>query len=154
MKTGPALIENSITSPQGFVAAAVRCGLKKSGDDLAIISSLRPAVAAAVFTRNLVQAAPVTLSRLHLKSRQHRALLVNSGGANACTGEVGLEDARQSARLVGELLGCDAREVLVASTGVIGVRLEHDKVGIRDSTGRKTIDERIRIQRRGSDYDN
>ncbi len=133
MKTGPALIENSITSPQGFVAAAVRCGLKKSGDDLAIISSLRPAVAAAVFTRNLVQAAPVTLSRLHLKSRQHRALLVNSGGANACTGEVGLEDARQSARLVGELLGCDAQEVLVASTGVIGVRLNMTKLesGIR-----------------------
>ena len=147
MKPGPTLIENSITAPQGFVAAVVRCGLKKSGDDLAIISTLRPAVAAAVFTRNLVQAAPVVISRLHLKSRWHRAVLVNSGGANACTGEIGLEDARQSARLVAELIGCDSQEVLVASTGVIGVRLDMTKLesGIRQASRQLTRESGSRV---------
>ena len=72
--------------PKGFLAGTARCGLKKAGDDLAIIFSERPAVAAAVFTQNLVQAAPVLVSREHLRFKSHRAIVVNSGGANACTG--------------------------------------------------------------------
>jgi glutamate N-acetyltransferase/amino-acid N-acetyltransferase len=132
-KASKAADDLSVTSPRGFLAATVRSGLKKAGEDLAIIYSDRPAVGAAVFTRNLVQAAPVVLSREHLKFRTQRAIVVNSGCANACTGAEGLEDARRTARLVAEQVGCDPREVLVASTGVIGVRLKMEKLeaGIR-----------------------
>ena len=126
----------SLTAPRSFLAATTRCGLKKAGEDLAIIFSERPAVAAAVFTRNLAQAAPVMLSRKHLRFKTHRAMVINSGGANACTGEGGLEDARRTARIVAEFFNCDEREVLVASTGVIGVRLDMSKLasGIRTAT--------------------
>lgn len=128
----------SVTAPRGFLAATAACGLKKAGEDLAIIFSERPAVAAAVFTRNLVQAAPVLLSREHLRHKSHRAIVVNSGGANACTGAAGLSDARRMAQMVAAATGCDEREVMVASTGVIGVRLEMNKVasGIRAATAR------------------
>lgn len=126
----------SLAAPRGFIAGAARCGLKKAGEDLAIIFSERPAVAAAVFTQNLVQAAPVLLSREHLKHKTHRAVIVNSGGANACTGAEGLADARHTAELVAEYFNCDDREVLVASTGVIGVRLDMNKIeaGVRLAT--------------------
>ncbi|HEU0184404.1 MAG TPA: bifunctional glutamate N-acetyltransferase/amino-acid acetyltransferase ArgJ [Blastocatellia bacterium] len=128
----------SVTGPKGFLAGTARCGLKKAGDDLAIIFSERPAAAAAVFTQNLVQAAPVLVSRDHLRSRTHRAIVVNSGGANACTGDPGLNDARATAKMVAEYFNCDDREVLVASTGVIGVRLDMGKIagGVREATGR------------------
>ncbi|MEK7832677.1 MAG: bifunctional glutamate N-acetyltransferase/amino-acid acetyltransferase ArgJ, partial [Acidobacteriota bacterium] len=88
------------------------------------------------FTRNLVAAAPVLLSREHLRHRTHRAIVVNSGGANACTGEEGLNDARQTAELVAEYFNCDDRQVLIASTGVIGLRLDMAKVesGVRAAT--------------------
>lgn len=127
----------SVTAPQGFRAATVRSGLKKSGEDLAIIYSERPAVAAAVFTQNLVQAAPVVLSREHLRHRSHRAILVNSGCANACTGAEGLADAQRSAVQLATLIGCDVREVLIASTGVIGVNLDMTKLatGIENAAG-------------------
>ncbi len=127
----------SVTAPRGFIAGTARCGLKKSGEDLAIVFSEIPAVAAAVFTTNLAQAAPVILSRSHLKSPSHRAFVINSGGANACTGEEGLADARETARVVAEYFNCADREVLIASTGVIGVRLDMDKLlsGVRNATG-------------------
>ncbi|MBL8188024.1 MAG: bifunctional glutamate N-acetyltransferase/amino-acid acetyltransferase ArgJ [Acidobacteria bacterium] len=127
----------SVALPKGFLAGTAACGLKKrGGEDLAIIFSERPAVAAAVFTQNLVAAAPVLLSRQHLRHRTHRAVVVNSGGANACTGEEGLNDARQTAALVAEYFNCDDREVLIASTGVIGQRLNMTKVesGVRAAT--------------------
>lgn len=127
----------SIAAPKGFWAGTAACGLKKrGGEDLAIIFSERPAVAAAVFTQNLVVAAPVLVSREHLRYRTHRAIVVNSGGANACTGEAGLSDARHTAELVAEYFNCDEREVLVASTGVIGVRLDMTKIesGVRAAT--------------------
>src|SRR5262249_62134699 len=89
----------SVTAPKGFLAGTARCGLKKVGDDLAIIFSERQAVAAAVFTQNLVQAAPVLVSREHLRFKTHRAIVVNSGGANACTGEGGLNGAHATGRL-------------------------------------------------------
>ncbi len=127
----------SVALPKGFLAGTAACGLKKrGGEDLAIIFSERPAVAAAVFTQNLVAAAPVLLSREHLRHRTHRAVVVNSGGANACTGEEGLDHSRQTAALVAEYFNCDDREVLVASTGVIGQRLDMTKVesGVRAAT--------------------
>lgn len=127
----------SIAAPKGFWAGTAACGLKKrGGEDLAIIFSERPAVAAAVFTQNLVVAAPVLVSREHLRHKTHRAIVVNSGGANACTGDGGLADARQMAELVAEYFNCDEREVLVSSTGVIGVRLDMMKIesGVRAAT--------------------
>ena len=126
----------SVAAPQGFLAGTARCGLKKSGEDLAIVFSEAPAVAAAVFTRNLVQAAPVILSRDNLRARHHRVFVVNAGCANACTGEPGLDDARRTAQVVAEYFDCDQSEVLVASTGVIGVRLDMDKMvtGLRTAT--------------------
>src|SRR5262249_28279306 len=127
----------SVTAPKGFLAGTARCGLKKAGDDLAIIFSERPAVAAAVFTQNLAQAAPVLVSREHLRFKTHRVIVVNSGGANACTGEEGVNDARATAQMVAEYFNCDDREVLVASTGVIGARLDMAKItcGVREATG-------------------
>src|SRR5262245_30225191 len=128
----------SVTAPKGFLAGTARCGLKKEGDDLAIIFSERPAVAAAVFTQNLVQAAPVLVSREHLRFKTHRAIVVNSGGANACTGEEGLKDAHATAQMVAEYFNCEDHEVLVASTGVIGARLDMSKIesGVREATGK------------------
>jgi glutamate N-acetyltransferase/amino-acid N-acetyltransferase len=109
---------------EGFKGSAVAAGLKKGGEpDLALIFSEREAVAAGVFTTNRVQAAPVILSRENIKSGRVRAIVVNSGNANACTGEAGLENARLTARLVAEALGIGPDEVLVASTGVIGAQL-------------------------------
>jgi len=130
-----ALIDNSLTAPREFLASTVRCGLKKAGDDLAIVYSERPAVAAAVFTTNLVQAAPILVSKTHLRYQRHRAIVVNSGGANACTGDAGHDDATRTAALAAEVLGCDQREILIASTGVIGVRLDMEKIesGIREA---------------------
>jgi glutamate N-acetyltransferase / amino-acid N-acetyltransferase len=126
----------SIAAPKGFIAGTAACGLKKKGEDLAIIFSERPAVAAAVFTQNLVCAAPVIVCREHLKSRTHRAIIINAGCANACTADAGLNDARRTAEIVAEYFNCDDREVLVASTGVIGLRLDMAKIesGIRSAT--------------------
>lgn len=127
----------SIATPKGFWAGTAACGLKKrGGEDLAIIFSERPAFAAAVFTQNLVAAAPVLVSRDHIRYKTHRAIVVNSGGANACTGKEGLLDAQRTAQLVAEYFNCDEREVLVSSTGVIGVRLDMTKIesGVRAAT--------------------
>jgi glutamate N-acetyltransferase / amino-acid N-acetyltransferase len=127
----------SVAAPRGFLAATSRCGLKKSGgEDLAIVFSEYPAVAAAVFTTNLVQAAPVVLSRRNLKAGTHRVFVVNSGCANACTGDPGMADAEETARIVAEYFHCAEKEVLVASTGVIGVRLDMTKLvtGLRTAT--------------------
>ena len=120
-------VAGGVTAPLGFTSAAVHCGIKaKTGAlDLAILAADRPASAAGLFTTNLVKAAPVLVSREHLDRSQGtaRAIVVNSGCANACTGEAGLRDARQMARNTADALGCEAHEVLVASTGVIGVSL-------------------------------
>lgn len=121
-------VDLSVTAPRGFLAGTTRAGLKKAGEDFALIVSERPAVAAAVFTTNLVQAAPVLVSQEHLRYRTHRAIVVNSGGANACTGAGGLKDARHTAVLVAAQLGCQPEEVLVCSTGVIGQRLDMKKI--------------------------
>jgi len=121
-RTGWGIIKGGITAPQGYLASGVSAGIKKKGLDLAVVFSSQPASAAGVFTRNRVQAAPVLLSRENLKfSRgRARAILVNSGCANACTGEQGMKDSLVSARCLASLLNVDPAQVLVASTGVIG----------------------------------
>ena len=115
-------IEGGVTAPQGYLASGVAAGIKKKGLDLAVLFSSRPTASAGVFTLNRVQAAPVLLSRENLKSARGRvrAVLINSGCANACTGERGMKDARLSARSLASHLNLEPVEVLVASTGVIG----------------------------------
>lgn len=122
-------VEGGVTAPAGFLAGAVACGLKKSGRlDLAVLFSRVPAAAAGVLTRNRVQAAPILVSRRHLAGGRAQAVVVNAGCANACTGEEGVRDAEEMAALAASHLGLRAEEVLVASTGVIGVRLPMEKI--------------------------
>jgi len=110
---------------QGFRAGAVEAGIRYRGRlDLALIVSDRPAVAAGVFTTSKVKAAPVLLDMEHLRDGTARAILVNSGIANACTGEQGMETAAHTARLAAEALSIDARQMQVCSTGVIGQQLD------------------------------
>jgi glutamate N-acetyltransferase/amino-acid N-acetyltransferase len=128
----------SVTAPRGFRAAAVACGIKATGLDLAVVAAERPASAAAVFTTNRAQAAPVLISREHLASGRARAIVANAGCANAATGEAGLADAREMAAATARDLGCRPEEVVVASTGVIGVRLPMDRIrsGIKEVVAR------------------
>jgi glutamate N-acetyltransferase/amino-acid N-acetyltransferase len=118
----------SVTAPQGFRAAAVAAGIKPDRPDLALLAADAPCAAAGVFTTNRAKAAPVVVSAEHLQSGSARAIVVNAGCANAATGAAGLADAREMARLAATAVGCAEREVVVASTGVIGVRLPMDKV--------------------------
>jgi glutamate N-acetyltransferase/amino-acid N-acetyltransferase len=128
-----------ITAPVGFKTAAVHCGIKAAAAalDLAVLASDKHASAAALFTTNLAQAAPVIVSRRHIAETHGtaRAIVVNSGCANACTGEEGLAHARTMAMETAVAVGCAPEEVLVASTGVIGVSLKIDRVvaGIHDA---------------------
>lgn len=122
------------------MTGTTRCGLKKAGEDLAVIFSEVPAVAAAVFTQNLVVAAPVIVSRRHLRHKTHRAIVVNSGCANAVTGEEGLQNSLRTTQLLADFFSCDPREILVCSTGVIGVQLNMSKLeaGVKDATSKLT----------------
>ncbi len=114
---------------KGFKAGAVSAGLKKGEAlDLGLIYSEKDTVSFAVFTKNRVKAAPVRLSMEHIKSGNIRAVICNSGNANACTGAQGLRNARKSADLVAKALGLRDREVVVASTGVIGVQLDMERI--------------------------
>ncbi|MCF8028705.1 MAG: bifunctional glutamate N-acetyltransferase/amino-acid acetyltransferase ArgJ [Desulfobacteraceae bacterium] len=114
---------------KGFRAAAVCAGIKKNKKkDLALIVSDTPAAAAGVFTKNRVQAAPVRLDKQRLSSGVCRAIIVNSGNANCCTGDQGMADARAMTRLAADALNADEAHVLSASTGVIGQHLDMDKI--------------------------
>ncbi len=116
-------IDGGVTAAGGFRAAGVRCGIKQQGPDLAIICSDRDCSAAGVFTTNAFKAASVVLNRERLTSGRARAIVANSGNANACTGERGKRDAERVCQRAGELLGMAPDLVLNASTGVIGVPL-------------------------------
>ena len=120
----------SVTTPKGFTAAGVTAGIKASGrPDLALVVNNGPdAHAAAVFTSNTFQAAPVLWSREAVADGRLAAVVLNSGGANACTGRAGLGDARQMAEWTAQALGTDLNDVAVCSTGLIGVRLPMQKV--------------------------
>ena len=114
---------------KGFKASAVYCGIKKSGKpDLSLIYSEIPAVVSAVFTVNRVKAAPVLLSKKNAQNGRVSAVIANSGNANAATGKQGLKDAERTASAAAALLGVPAYDILVCSTGVIGVRLPVAKV--------------------------
>ncbi|MFA5805299.1 MAG: bifunctional glutamate N-acetyltransferase/amino-acid acetyltransferase ArgJ [Melioribacteraceae bacterium] len=135
-------IKDGITAPKGFRSAGIHCGIKKSRKDLALIVSDLPATAAAVFTLNKVQAAPVLISKKHLdESESFKAIIINSGNANACTGERGFQDAVTMANETAKVLGVKSKEIFVASTGVIGEPLPIVKIinGIHQIT--KQIDE-------------
>lgn len=130
-------IENGVTAPLGFKAAGVSCGIKKSGKkDLALIYCEAPALAAGMFTTNKFKAAPVLVDMKYLKaSGNFKAIVANSGSANACTGEKGMKDAEEMAKITADNLGIEKGEVLVASTGVIGKKLPMEKIkkGIMDA---------------------
>jgi glutamate N-acetyltransferase/amino-acid N-acetyltransferase len=122
-------LEGGVTAVPGILAGGVAGGIKPSGKkDLALIYSSTPARAAVMFTSNQVKGAPVLVSMEHARGGQVQAIVASSGCANVCTGERGVRDAREMARLVGELLRIPAAHVLVASTGVIGVPLPMDKI--------------------------
>jgi glutamate N-acetyltransferase/amino-acid N-acetyltransferase len=132
------LIQGGVTSAQGFVAAGVHCGIKPQKKDLALVVSRVPAAAAGVFTTNKVKAAPVLVNMERIRSGQGRAVLLSSGNANACTGEQGLRDARETAHLVAQHLQIPEELVYVCSTGPIGVPLPMEAI-------RRGVPEAVRL---------
>jgi len=125
------MIKGGVTSAKGFLAGAVFAGIKASNkgrEDMALVASEVPAAAAGVFTTNRVKAAPVRVSKAHLKAKFARAVLLNSGNANACTGPCGIAAAKALAAGTAEVLGCSTGQILVCSTGRIGVALPLDKM--------------------------
>lgn len=122
------VMEGNIASPAGFKAAGIHAGLKKSRKDMAMIVSECPAVSAAAFTTNRVKAAPVLYDMKILEKGCARAVVVNSGNANACTGDQGYKDCEETASYAASALGIDSDEVFVSSTGVIGQMLDMTKI--------------------------
>jgi glutamate N-acetyltransferase / amino-acid N-acetyltransferase len=132
----------SVTAASGFVASGVHAGIRRSGPDLAIVRSTTPAVGAAVWTTNRILAAPVVLSRSHLEAAEPQAVVVNAGVANAATGEAGLADAARTADEVAATLALEPEEVIVLSTGVIGVPLPMERVlaGVQEASAALSAD--------------
>lgn len=130
-------VSGGITAAKGFIAAGIHCGIKKNKKDLSLVFSETPATAAGVYTKNRFQAAPVVVTREHVSNGSARAIICNSGNANACSGEQGIRDARRMAEVTAESLNIAVSEVVVSSTGVIGEYLPMDTVeaGIRDIAG-------------------
>jgi glutamate N-acetyltransferase / amino-acid N-acetyltransferase len=125
------LVKGGVTAAKGFRASAVFVGIKaanKDREDMALVASEVPAVGAGVFTTNRVKAAPVRVSRAHLRSPHSCAVLLNSGNANACTGPCGIAAAKALAASMAEVLHCGVRRVMVCSTGRIGVPLPLEKM--------------------------
>lgn len=118
-----------VTAPSGYRAAGIQTGVKESGaKDLALVYSTRPASAAAVYTTNKVQGAPIAIDREHLADGKARAVILNSGNANVCNDHVGLDHARRMCARTASELGLQTEEVLVCSTGLIGVPLPITKI--------------------------
>jgi glutamate N-acetyltransferase / amino-acid N-acetyltransferase len=133
-------IQGGITAPPGYLAAGIHCGIKRYKKDIAVLFSEVPAVAAATFTTNRAAAAPVLLSREILNTAQSiRGIVINSGNANACTGDRGMDDARSMIQTVTEKLGVSADQMLVSSTGIIGEYLPMDKVTTGITEAVKTL---------------
>ncbi|HUS73419.1 MAG TPA: bifunctional glutamate N-acetyltransferase/amino-acid acetyltransferase ArgJ [Sedimentisphaerales bacterium] len=123
------MANNTITAPRGFLAAGVRCGIKKSGKaDLGLIVCPTGAKSAAVFTTNKIVSAAVTVSKKHVKSRNISAVIVNSGNANACTGRIGTKNAIRMCSETAKQIEVEPHGVLVASTGIIGEQLPIKKI--------------------------
>jgi len=117
-----------ISAPKGFRIGAARAGIKTAGLDVALLVADEGATCAAVFTTSQVKAAPVLVSAKHLASGKARAVVVNAGNANCCTGEAGMENARRMCELAARKLGIQASDVLVCSTGIIGHALPLEKI--------------------------
>lgn len=126
--TTPLWLGGGVTAVPGFRASGVHAGIKRRKPDLALIAADRPCAAAATFTRNAVQAAPLRVSARHLADGRAQAVVCASGIANACTGPQGERDAEEMAAEAGRALGIPAQDVVVASTGVIGELLPMDRV--------------------------
>jgi glutamate N-acetyltransferase/amino-acid N-acetyltransferase len=125
------VIEGGICAPKGFQSAAISCGIKNPAVerlDLALIYSEHPTVGSAVYTQNQVCAAPVRLSSSNLKTAEPRAIIVNSGNANACTGHAGMVNARAMSTATAKALGLKQREIQVCSTGIIGVQMPIERI--------------------------
>jgi len=120
-------IEGSITAPKGFSATGAHIGLKKKKKDLSILLTETPATAAAVFTTNVVKAAPVLWNQKIIHNKI-KGVVVNSGNANACTGELGMKHAGIMAQTLAECINADKSEIVVSSTGVIGVHMPIEKI--------------------------
>ena len=123
-------IDGGVTAPKGFLASGIHCGLKKSNlqKDLALIYSEVPAAAAGMYTKNKVKGAPIYITKDHLANKKAQAIIINSGNANTCNGDDGLNKAKKMASLQAKELKLKADDVLVASTGVIGVPLNIDAI--------------------------
>ena len=132
----------SVTAARGFVASGVHAGIRRASPDLALVRSLEPAVGGALWTTNRVQAAPVEVSRRHLEVAEPQAVVVNAGVANAATGQVGVADAERTAAETAAALGLRPEEVVVLSTGVIGVPLPMERMvtGVREAAGELSLD--------------
>jgi len=132
MKNKPAfkiIQDGSVTSPSGFLAHGFYCGLKRSGKpDISLIYSQQPCTVAAVYTKNSIKAAPLIVTKNHLKKNRAQAVIANSGNANCFTGDFGLLYAKQTAECVANLLNIKPTDVIVASTGIIGKPLPYDKI--------------------------
>lgn len=127
------IANGSVSTPKGFSASAAACGLKSSGGlDIALVISAHDCHGTGVFTQNKAPAAPVLLDRETINKDGHRlrGVVINAGVANACTGPAGMENARATQRLAAEALDCEPGQVLVLSTGVIGVPLDMDKIAL------------------------
>jgi glutamate N-acetyltransferase/amino-acid N-acetyltransferase len=123
------IIKGGVTRAKGFLASGVKAGIKKSGcPDLALIYSEVPAAAAAAFTTNRFQASPIKVSKIHLKNKEHQAIIVNSGNANCANGRIGDQDALKMTEFISQVLLLDKKEILVASTGIIGRYLPLKKI--------------------------
>lgn len=121
--------KKGVVFPKGFKAAGVKAGIKKSGNlDVALVYTEKEAAIAGVFTTNQVAAAPIYVSKEAVAKKKAHAVVANAGCANACTGEEGMENAKKMAEIAAKELGCDKSEVVVASTGIIGVQLPMDKM--------------------------
>ena len=123
-------IDGGVTAPKGFLASGIHCGLKKSNlqKDLALIYSEVPAAAAGMYTKNKVKGAPIYVTKEHLTNKKAQAIIINSGNANTCNGDDGLNKAKKMASLQAKELKLKTDDVLVASTGVIGVPLNIDAI--------------------------
>ena len=121
-------IRGGVTAPKGFLASGIHCGLKKNKKDLALIYSNTICDAAAVYTTNLVKGEPIYVTAKHLENGKAQAVIINSGNANTCTGEDGKQKAFQMAEFAAKAVNVDPKDVIVASTGVIGVSLPIEKI--------------------------
>lgn len=121
-------IQGGVSAPQGFLASGIHCGIKKTKKDLALIYSDTICQAAAVYTTNIVKGEPLYVTAKHLENGKAQAVIINSGNANTCTGEDGKEKAFQMAELIAQETNINKEDVVVASTGVIGVTLPIEKI--------------------------